>query len=77
MAPAALLPAGVVLGLLVLVWAATTGPVRMLHDSGRRYVFAPPPTPSETVEVTPGASAREITRNPAIAETSRSCRLRA
>ena len=39
-APAALLPAGVVLGLLVLVWAATTGPVRMLSDSGRRYVFA-------------------------------------
>jgi hypothetical protein len=41
----ALLPAGVVLGLLVLVWAATTGPVRMLRDSGRRYVFQPPPPP--------------------------------
>ena len=62
-APAALLPAAVVLGLLVLVWAATTGPVRMLHDSGRRHVFAPPPTPSDTAEVTPGASAREITRD--------------
>lgn len=42
LAPTALLPTGVALGLLVLVWAATTGPVRMLSDSGRRYVFEPP-----------------------------------
>jgi Domain of unknown function (DUF4129) len=62
-APAALLPTVVVLGLLVLVWAATTGPVRMLHDSGRRYVFAPPPTPSDTAVITPGASGRDITRD--------------
>ena len=65
--PAALLPAVVVLGLLVLVWAATTGPVRMLHDSGRRYVFAPPPDrpqrprdgsrPAPRCARSPGASA--------------------
>jgi len=33
-APTALLPAGVVLGLLVLVWAATTGPVQKTAETG-------------------------------------------
>jgi hypothetical protein len=60
----ALLPAGVVLGLLVLVWAATTGPVRMLQDSGRRYVFAPPtPTASPTDGSTPAPNLREVTED--------------
>ena len=62
-APAALLPAGVVLGLLVLVWAATTGPVRMLQDSGRRYVFEPPtPTASASDGSTPAGTLREVTK---------------
>jgi hypothetical protein len=64
-APAALLPAAVVLGLLVLVWAAGTGPVRMLHESGRRRVFGNPPTPTATPTegATPLGNAREITRD--------------
>ena len=59
----ALLPAGVVLGLLVLVWAATTGPVRMFRDSGRRYVFAPPPTASPSDAFTPAPNLREATKD--------------
>jgi hypothetical protein len=60
----ALLPAGVVLGLLVLVWAATTGPVRMLRDSGRRYVFEPPtPTASPSDGFTPAPNLREATKD--------------
>jgi len=59
----ALLPAAVVLGLLVLVWAATTGPVRMLRDSGRRYVFAPPPTASPSDDFTPAPNLREVTKD--------------
>jgi hypothetical protein len=62
-APAALLPAAVVLGLLVLVWAATTGPVRMLSDSGRRRVFdTPKPQTSPTGGFTPPTTLREVTR---------------
>ena len=62
-APTALLPAGVVLGLLVLVWAATTGPVRMLRDSGRRYVFEPPtPIASPSDGSTPAGNLREVTK---------------
>ena len=60
----ALLPAGVVLGLLVLVWAATTGPVRMLRDSGRRYVFEPPtPTASPSDGSTPAGNLRDVTKD--------------
>jgi hypothetical protein len=61
----ALLPAGVVLGLLVLVWAATTGPVRMLRDSGRRYVFEPPPAPtvSPSDGSMPAGNLREVTKD--------------
>ena len=63
-APTALLPVGVLLGLLVLVWAATTGPVRMLRDSGRRYVFEPPtPTASPSDGSTPAGSLREVTKD--------------
>ena len=64
LSPAALLPTGVVVGLLVLVWAASTGPVSLFHDSGRRFVFKPPP-PQATPDSTeaPGSSLREITRD--------------
>lgn len=63
-APTALLPIGVLLGLLVLVWAATTGPVRMLRDSGRRYVFEPPtPIASPSDGSTPTGSLREVTKD--------------
>lgn len=64
-APAALLPVAVVIGLLVLVWASTTGPVRMLRDSGRRYVFEPPPHPPPTPYDGPSLmpSLREVTRD--------------
>lgn len=63
-APTALLPAGVVLGLLVLVWAATTGPVQMLRDSGRRYVFQPPPPPPSPSDAGPTTgNLREVTKD--------------
>ena len=63
-APTALLPVGVLLGLLVLVWAATTGPVRMLRDSGRRYVFEPPtPIASPSDGSTPARSLPEVTKD--------------
>jgi len=64
LSPAALLPTGVVLGLLVLVWAASTGPVSLFHDSGRRFVFKPPPPPvtPDSTEV-PGRTLREVTRD--------------
>ena len=63
-APTALLPIGVLLGLLVLVWAATTGPVRMLRDSGRRYVFEPPtPIASPSDGSTTAGSLREVTKD--------------
>ena len=62
----ALLPTLVVLGLLVLVWAASTGPVRMLGTAGAR----PTPetaVPSERPSATPTPSDdmptyRELTR---------------
>ncbi len=59
-APAALLPTGVVLGLLVLVWAATTGPVGLMHASGGRFVFHQPPplTASPSDEPTTGTLAQ-------------------
>jgi hypothetical protein len=64
-APAALLPAVVVLGLLLLVWAATTGPVEMLSDSGRRYVFEPPTPPAVIPSdgSTPAKSLPELTKD--------------
>lgn len=64
-APAALLPAVVVVGLLLLVWAATTGPIRMLSDSGRRYIFVPPPQPtaSPTDGFTQAPNLNELTKN--------------
>ncbi|MEO5709863.1 MAG: DUF4129 domain-containing protein, partial [Nocardioidaceae bacterium] len=60
----ALVPTCVALGVLVLVWAATTGPVGMLHGSGRRFVFKPPPpvtTPPSEGPTT--GNLRETTRN--------------
>jgi hypothetical protein len=62
---AALLPTVVVLGLLVLVWAATTGPVRMLSESGRTFVFnTPPPTPTQTPSADPSTGTlREVTKD--------------
>jgi hypothetical protein len=64
-APAALLPAAVVLGLLLLAWAATTGPVGLLNDSGRRYVFEPPsPSPASPSDgYSPAPSLNELTRD--------------
>jgi Domain of unknown function (DUF4129) len=62
----ALLPAVVVLGLLVLVWAAATGPVRMLGTTGARP-DVPDAVPSEAPSATPTPSDdmptyRELTR---------------
>jgi len=62
-APAALLPAVVVLGLLVAVWAATTGPVGMLRASGRRRDVGSPAPQSETATDAPGRSAREVLKD--------------
>ncbi len=61
-APAALLPTGVVLGLLVLVWAASTGPVAMFHASGRTFTFR---TPRSTagVDASVGPTLREVTKD--------------
>jgi hypothetical protein len=60
----ALLPTVVLLGVLVLVWAATTGPVRMLSGSGRTFVF---PTPSATStqpsESSSTGNLREVTKD--------------
>lgn len=59
-----LVPTLVVLGLLVLVWAATTGPVSMLHASGRRFVFHPrPPVPTTPTDGPTTGNLRETTRN--------------
>jgi len=50
-------------GLLVLVWAATTGPVAVFSASGRRFHFSPP-TGRPSVSPLPGVkSGREIARN--------------
>ncbi|MFL6131469.1 MAG: DUF4129 domain-containing protein [Nocardioidaceae bacterium] len=61
----ALLPTAVVLGLVVLAWAAATGPVRLMSPSGRTRSFEPSATPSASPtsdEPTTG-SLREVTRN--------------
>ena len=61
---AALLPTVVVLGLLVLVWAATTGPVRMLSESGRTFVFnTPTPLPTQPTESEGTGTLREVTKD--------------
>jgi len=62
-APAALLPTVVVLGLLVLVWAAVTGPVGVMSASGRRRTFstATPTTASPTAEPSDPGNLREVT----------------
>jgi hypothetical protein len=56
--------AGIVVGLLVLVWSVTAGPAAMLSDSGRRRVFhAPSPSASPSGTGSPGPpNLREATR---------------
>lgn len=62
-ASAALLPTGVALGLLVLVWAATTGPVGVLSDSGRTVRFGTAvPSPDVSSSQSTG-TLRETTRH--------------
>jgi len=59
-APVALLPTVVVLGLLVLVWAASTGPVRILGSS----TAAPPsgrPPPSASASASPSDTSGPLT----------------
>jgi hypothetical protein len=63
-APAALLPAGVVLALVVLAWAAATGPVRLASPSGRvRDVASPPPSSASPSDGTDPGNLREVTRD--------------
>jgi hypothetical protein len=64
-APTALLPAAVVLGLLVLVWAATTGPVALVSPSGRIRRPGGPPvaTPTPSTSESPTGNLREVTRD--------------
>jgi hypothetical protein len=61
--PDGALLAALTAGLLLVVWAATTGPVAVLSDSGRRIHFSPPtrrPSPSPF----PGLeSGRDVARN--------------
>ena len=63
MEPQALLPAAVVLGLVVLAWAAATGPVRLVSPSGRTRSF--PSTSPSASPSSDGATGtlREVTRN--------------
>lgn len=60
---AALVAPAVSLGLLVLVWAATAGPVAMLSPSGRTRTFAPLPSPSASVPEAGGQTLAETTRD--------------
>jgi hypothetical protein len=64
-APAALLPAAVVLALVVLSWAAATGPVELLSPSGRTRAVPTPSqstaSPSTDEEAT--GTLREVTRD--------------
>jgi Domain of unknown function (DUF4129) len=58
----ALLPSAVVLGLLLVVWAASTGPVGVFSDSGRRYVFHSPAFTPRTASASGNAGTlKEIT----------------
>lgn len=61
----ALLPAAVVLALVVLAWAAASGPVRVLSPSGRTRSFDPSatPTPSPTSESSQTGTPREVIRD--------------
>jgi hypothetical protein len=57
-------PTVVALGLLVAVWAATTGPVRMLRGSGRRQTFGDRTSPAETASADSGpGNLREVTKD--------------
>ncbi len=59
---AALLAPAVALGLLVLVWAASTGPVQVLAPSGRTRTFDTPPPPTAEATASPGTGTlKEIT----------------
>ena len=62
-APAALLPTAVVLGLLVLAWAAATGPVRLLSPSGRTRTFGSPSPAPPSTGGPPTGTLREVTRD--------------
>lgn len=56
--------AAIATGLVVLVWAAAAGPVAILSDSGRRFVFRPPPpTPTATPSGAGVETLREATRD--------------
>jgi hypothetical protein len=61
----ALLPSAVVLGLVVLAWAAATGPVQLLSPSGRTRSFDPSATPSAspTSDGSTTGTLREVTRD--------------
>jgi hypothetical protein len=60
----ALLPTVVMLGVLVVVWAATTGPVRMLSGSGRTFVFDTPSfTPTQPSDSSSTGNGREVTKD--------------
>jgi hypothetical protein len=54
-AAVALLPSGVVLGLLLLVWAAGTGPVGVFSASGRHRVFHSPTLTPQTASTSGNA----------------------
>lgn len=60
----ALLPGAVVLGLVVLAWAAATGPVPLVSPSGRTRSFpSGVPSASPTSDAPTTGTLREVTRN--------------
>lgn len=64
LSPAALVPSAVALGLLVAVWAATTGPVGMLRSPGRLTTPAPHTEPAQTATADQGpGNLREVTKD--------------
>jgi Domain of unknown function (DUF4129) len=63
LAPAAVLPAAVVIGVCALVWAATTGPIGMLHESGRTFTFHPPKATVPAGTGTVGPTLHEVTKD--------------
>jgi hypothetical protein len=64
-APQALLPGAVVVGLVVLAWAASTGPVGLLSASGRTRSVPTPtePSASPSTDESPTGNLREVTRD--------------